>query len=196
MHSTPDLPDSELPVGDARGGDPRAWDVLVRRYQAPLFAYIEDLVRDRATSLDLVQDTLIRAIRYLPGLRDDRRFGSWLFGIAHQRVLLHWRRRGRSPFADTPLPEKAECAEESPDLSLIRTEEAAGLLAAIDDLPPAQRSVVLLHFLENFALADIAEITGTSLGTVKSRLHYAKHALRRSLQAAASPTSHEDKIPT
>lgn len=188
--------DSDLPVDAARRGDARAWDVLFRRYQAPLFAYVDDLVHHHATSLDIVQDAMIRASCHLANLREDARFGSWLFSIAHQLVVRHWRREGRSPFSDEPVPEESTDGAITPDLRTIQEEDASGLLAAIDQLPTAQRSVVLLHFLEDFPLAEIAEITGTSTGTVKSRLHYAKLALRRILRPTNSPTPHENQIPT
>ena len=179
--------DADLPVDAARRGDPRAWDVLLHRFQAPLFAYIEDLVRHHATSLDIVQETMIRASRHLASLRDDARFGSWLFAIAHQQVIRHWRRQGRSPFTEEPPPEASEDGTVTPDLQTIRAEEVSEVLAAIDGLPAPQRSVVLLHFLEDFPLAEIAEITGVSVGTVKSRLHYGKLALRRVLRPPTAP---------
>lgn len=180
-------PQVALPIDAARRGEPEAWDALVRRYQLPLFTYVMDLVHHHATSLDLVQETLVRATRHLPALREDGRFGSWLFGIAHQLVIRHWRRLGRSPFSEEPIPEEGAGIEVAPDLELVREEEAAALLAAVDALPAPQRSVILLHYLEEFPLDEIAEITGTRVGTVKSRLHYAKRALRESLAGVLSP---------
>ena len=173
--------EAPLPVAAARAGDPAAWETLFRRYQLPLYAYAMDLVRHEPTSLDLIQETFLRATRHLPGLRDDGRFGSWLFGILHQLIVAHWRRTGRSPFGDEPVPADEPAPEALPDFDLIRREDATVLLAAVDALPEAQRSVVLLHYLESFSLADIAEISGASVGTVKSRLHYAKKTLRERL---------------
>jgi len=177
---------SDLPVAAAREGDAQAWDTLIRRYQLPLFTYVMDLVHHHATSLDLVKEVFMRATRHLPSLREDGRFGAWLFGIAHQQVIQFWRRRGRSPFSDQPVPEDFANPTLAPDLDAIREEDASELLAAIDQLPVPQRSVILLHFLEDFPLAEIAAITGASLGTVKSRLHYAKRALRHRLKPQCS----------
>jgi RNA polymerase sigma-70 factor (ECF subfamily) len=64
----------------------------------------------------------------------------------------------------------------------LRKEQEAAFLAALDRLPPAHRAVLVLHFLEEFSLEEIATITDTPLGTVKSRMHYAKQALRKLLQ--------------
>ena len=74
-------------VRAARAGESDAWDTLFKRYQLPLYAYVKELVRDEQTSLDIVQETFINAARHIAGLRDDARFGSWLFGIAHQKCV-------------------------------------------------------------------------------------------------------------
>src|SRR5215813_12598138 len=84
-----------LPVPIARAGDPAAWDVLFRRYQLPLYVYVFELVHDEQGSLDIVQETFINAVRHIGGLREDSKFGSWLFGIAHQRCVQRWRKQVR-----------------------------------------------------------------------------------------------------
>src|SRR4051794_17678377 len=109
-----------LPVLQARAGDAEAWDALFRRYQLPLYVYIFEMVRDEQTSLDLVQETFINAVRHLGSLRDDAKFGSWLFGIAHQKCIQRWRKRAREEmlcdeFANAPLQ-----FETAPDDLLIR----------------------------------------------------------------------------
>jgi RNA polymerase sigma-70 factor (ECF subfamily) len=169
-------------VQAAREGVAEAWDKLFRRYQLPLFTYVHELVRDEQTSLDIVQETFIRAVRYLGSLRDDAKFGSWLFGIAHQRCLQHWR---RSRHDLLPLEDQAaDLADPADDPSewLLRQEQEARFMNGLSQLSPEHRAVLLLHFLEGFSLLDIAAITGTELGTVKSRLHCAKKALRRRLE--------------
>jgi RNA polymerase sigma-70 factor, ECF subfamily len=172
-------------VRAAREGDPDAWDQLLRRYQLPLFAYVSELVRQEQTSLDIVQETFINAARHIASLREDARFGSWLFGIAHQKCLQYWRRQGRETrfvAPEEPLPDEMPAAADDPSEWLIRQEREEEFLAALDRLPSPHRSVVLLHFLEEFPLAEIAAITGAPLGTVKSRLHYAKRMLRQLLE--------------
>ncbi len=180
MTSVADLPET-LPVAAARHGDPDAWDTLFRRYQLPLYSYVTDLIRDPQSALDLVQEVFLRAVRHLDSLREDARFGSWLFGIAHQQVIQFWRRRGRQPLATEPVPEDSEASDPEPGLDLMRREDGSRLLAALDALPEAHRGVLLLHYLEDFPLAEIAVITGVPLGTVKSRLHHARRALREGL---------------
>src|SRR5438046_6087694 len=86
---------TKLPVPQARAGESEAWDVLLRRYQMPLYVYVYELVHEEQTSLDIVQETFINAARHVGSLREDAKFGSWLFGIAHQKCLQRWRKQAR-----------------------------------------------------------------------------------------------------
>jgi RNA polymerase sigma-70 factor (ECF subfamily) len=172
----------QLPVQPARDGNPAAWDALFRRYQLPLYVYVFELVRNEQTSLDLVQETFIAAARHIGGLRDDEKFGSWLFGIAHQKVIQLWRKHGGKEILFDEIPESPDEFENSPDILLIRREQEIEFMKLLDQLPSPQRSVLLLHFVEDFSLEEIARITETRPGTVKSRLHYAKRALRKLLE--------------
>ena len=172
----------QLPIAQARAGSPQAWDVLFRRYQMPLYVYVVELVHDEQTSLDIVQETFINAVRHLGSLREDQKFGSWLFGIAHQKCIQRWRKQGREEaLLDEFAGATPECQPDPLEL-LLRAEQEEQFMELLDRLPPAQRSVLLLHFVEDFSLEEIAAITGTQLGTVKSRMYYAKKALRKLLQ--------------
>ena len=173
-------------VQGARAGEPDAWDRLFQRYQRPLYTFVYELVRQEQPSLDLVQDTFISAVRHLGSLRDADRFGSWLFGIAHQKCLQRWRQAGRAGRVvddEQPVPEDAVSAENDPAAWLIQREQEEAFMSALNQLPPPHRAVLLLHFIEDFPLEEIAAITGAPLGTVKSRLHYAKKQLRQRLDA-------------
>lgn len=178
----PEVADIEqLPVAQARAGEPAAWDTLFRRYQMPLYVYVFELIRDEQASLDIVQETFIASVKHLGCLRDDGKFGSWLFGIAHQKVIQRWRKRTEVLFDE--VPETPDEFETSPDDLLIRREQEAEFMKLLEQLPPPQRAVLLLHFIEDFSLEEITRITETQIGTVKSRLHYAKKALKKLLEA-------------
>ena len=168
----------QLPVAAARAGSPDAWDALFQRYQLPLYAYVFELIRSEQDALDVVQETFIRATRHLDSLREDDRFGSWLFSIAHQKCVDRWRKSGREEPLEPEIAEALPDFENDPGELLIRREQESEFMKLIEQLPLPQRSALLLHFVEDFPLEEIARITGTSLGTVKSRLHYAKKALR------------------
>src|SRR6058998_411476 len=107
----------ELPVQEAKAGDPEAWNRLFQRYQLPLYVYIFELVRDEQTSLDIVQETFINAIRHIGSLREDDKFAGWLFRIAHQKCVQQWRRRDRE--VEPEIPE----TDHSPVELLIREEQ-------------------------------------------------------------------------
>src|SRR6266567_1534609 len=178
----------QLPVPQARAGKPQAWDTLFRRYQLPLYVYVFELVHDEQASLDIVQETFINAVRHLGGLRDDEKFGSWLFGIAHQKCIQRWRKRRGEETALEEFSAVLAEVEDDPAEWLIRQEHEAEFMQLLNQLPLPQRSVLLLHFIEDYSLEEIASITGTRVGTVKSRLHYAKKALRKLIEG----THHED----
>ena len=123
-------------------------------------------------------------MRHIGSLRENEKFGSWLFGIVHQKCLQQWRRQSREEklFEEfTGAPPEAE-AEGGPDELLIRQEQESEFMKLLNRLPLPQRSVLMLHFIEEFSLEEIALITGAQLGTVKSRIHYAKKTLRDRLQ--------------
>jgi len=174
--------DETLPVAAARAGESDAWAALFRRYQLPLYVYVVELVHNEQTALDIVQETFVNATRYLRSLREDRKFGSWLFSIAHQKCQQHWRkpRRDEVPADECELELGAD--DVAPFDLLIRREQEEEFMSLLNQLTEAHRSVVLLHFLEEFPLDEIAEVTGVSVGTVKSRLHYAKRELRKLME--------------
>ena len=172
----------QLPVAQARAGDTAAWDTLFRRYQLPLYVYVFELVHDEQTSLDLVQESFINAARYIGSLREDAKFGSWLFGIAHQKCIQRWRKQARDEVLREELAAAPPDFEDDPAEFLIRAEQEAEFMKLLNQLPLAQRSVLLLHFVEEFSHEEIAGITGEHIGTVKSRLHYAKKTLRKILE--------------
>jgi len=168
----------QLPVAAARDGEAAAWDALFRRYQLPLYVYVVELLHNEQAALDVVQETFINAARYIRSLREDAKFGSWLFSIAHQKVQQHWRKPRRDEPLDDDAGDELVAPDELPADVLIRAEQEEELMSLLNQLSEAHRSVVLLHFLEDFSLEEIASVTGLSVGTVKSRLHYAKKALR------------------
>src|SRR5207248_11710194 len=109
---------------------------------------------------------------------------SWLFGIAHQKCIQRWRKQNREDafLGEIRAAPSEDEADSSPLDLLIRAEQEAEFVKLLNRLPLPQRSVLLLHFIEEFSLEEIAGITGAQLGTVKSRLHYAKKALRKLIE--------------
>lgn len=180
-----EVPEVREAVAKVRLGQTEAWDILFRRYQMPLYVYICEVVGDDSAALDLVQETFMRAAKYVGQLREEARFGAWLFGIAHQRCI-EWFRKRR--LQTTPLEEVEDSVaaiavdEWDPAAMLVRQEDAQAVLAALDQLPTFHRAVLILHEMDELSLDEIAGVLKVPLGTVKSRLFNARKALRRMLQ--------------
>jgi RNA polymerase sigma-70 factor (ECF subfamily) len=168
----------QMPVLEAKAGDPAAWDALFGRYQLPLYVYVFELLHNEQASLDVVQETFISAVRHIHGLREEAKFAGWLFGIAHQKCIQCWRKRTREENVLEEVGATPPEFETAPDDLLIRQEHEQEFMCLLNQLPLAQRSVLLLYYLEEFSVEEISEITEAAPGTVKSRLHYAKKALR------------------
>src|SRR5881628_1197251 len=113
----------QLPVPQARAGEPAAWDVLFKRYQLPLYVYVFELVRDEQASLDVVQETFMSAVRNIGGLRKNEKFGGWLFGIAHQKCIQHWRQQSRTKGVDAGDLDSVSDDDPNPRDWLISKEE-------------------------------------------------------------------------
>jgi RNA polymerase sigma-70 factor (ECF subfamily) len=170
----------QLSARRARAGDAAAWNILFKRYQLPLYTYVFELIRHEQASLDIVQESFISAVRHIGSLREDGKFGSWLFGIAHQKCAQYWRRQRPE---NIPIEEQADLPDPAvgPAEVLISKEQEAEFMRILGRLSQPHRAVLLLHFVEDFSIEEIAAITGARPGTVKSRLHYAKSAFRQLL---------------
>src|SRR6476646_2435746 len=113
----------QLPVSAARAGSSEAWDTLFKRYQLPLYAYAFELVHDEQSSLDIVQETFINAARHIETLREDAKFGSWLFGIAHQKCIQLWRQKSREQSWRDECNELEQAFEDDPAELLVQKEQ-------------------------------------------------------------------------
>src|SRR5271154_5777106 len=123
----------QLPVREARAGDAAAWNALFKRYQLPLYTYVFELTHHEQASLDIVQESFINAARHIGSLREDEKFGSWLFGIAHQKCAQHWRRQRPE---NVPLDEQEDFPgdDTGPDEILIVKEQEAEFMKMLEQL--------------------------------------------------------------
>jgi RNA polymerase sigma factor (sigma-70 family) len=158
-------------------GEREAFDALIARWHAPLWRYAVRLTNDRDAAADVVQDVWLRVVRGLTTLRDAARFRAWLFGIA-RRVLMD---RLRLRYAE-PAMEPLDLGEiEEPPADEERADDSALLQAELDRLPLLEREVLVLFYLRELSLNDIAAIAAIPVGTVKSRLFRARQMLRTQL---------------
>jgi len=163
----------------ARRGDVDAFRHLVDLHDRRLLYFVLRFVADGETALDILQDVWLILFRRLPELRAPEAFRVWLYQIAHDRVVDLLRRRRREEQAHEVLRNGLVEYEEGPEE---RLEQVELVHHALDQLSPEHREVLLLRFLEELSLEEIAEALRLSLGTVKSRLHYARLALRRQVE--------------
>jgi len=180
--------DDEQLVTAARRGDLDAFNILVLRYERPVFNLCLRLLRDAASAEDVTQDTFVRAWGAIASFRGDA-FRPWLFRIATNRAhdLLRVRARrpasslDAEPFEREPIWSTHAPAGEAPEAHALRRELAVHLERALAALPDDQRLVVLLSDLHGCDYQEIAATTGAALGTVKSRLSRARARLRQIL---------------
>ena len=183
-------------------GDAQAFEALYDRHAARLWRYLLRSSGDAASADELSQDVWFsvarQAAQYAPRAaapgRPAARFGTWLFTLARHRVVDRW--RAERPHASLDAPVAGDDALALADtlaapsgfgpLRRIETrQQAAQLLAALDALPPEQREAFLLQAEADMSVADIASTTGVPFETARSRLRYARAALRRTLETMA-----------
>ncbi len=158
-------------------GEPAAFDALVARWHEPLRLYLGRLIGDEDAAADTLQDCWLRVLRALPGLRDPARLRPWLFGIARRAAMDRFRRRHADAIdelADVSEVAAPDAPDDDPEL-LARMHEALGRL------PIMERDVLVLFYLQELSLAQLADVLQVPTGTVKSRLHRARRLLRRAL---------------
>ena len=177
----------QLLIERARSGDTRAFEDLARREERALYRHALRIVGTTSDAEDIVQDALFSAWRSIASFQG-LSFRAWLFRIATNRALDQLRSRKRRPELplDPPDDDKVSWAEPvapGPDLTQIAgdREALAAVESALEALPAEQRTALLLRDVEGFAYEEIAVITTVEIGTVKSRIHRGRLAVRNAL---------------
>lgn len=161
-----------------QAGDEAAFAELVERYGRRLRYYLRKMLGTEADAEDALQEVWIDVFSAIPRLADAGAFPAWLYRIARHRAFRRLRRRPR-----THLPlDEAEISEPTERDEPFSAQDAARIHAALDALPPEHREVLVLRFMEEMSYEEIAAVAGCEVGTVRSRLHYAKRALKRAIE--------------
>jgi RNA polymerase sigma-70 factor (ECF subfamily) len=161
-------------VTRAIAGDRDVLEDILAGLQGPLYRYISRLLSDRETAEDALQEVLFRICRKIVWLRDPELLRPWAFRIASRECFRQLRSEKRRGEEILDLDTLETGASES-----IPQEWEPRLLDWVDDLPPASRAVIVLHYLEEMSLYDVAAVLDILPGTVKSRLAYGLARLRR-----------------
>jgi RNA polymerase sigma-70 factor (ECF subfamily) len=162
-----------LLVARIRAGDEEAFEIMMARYQAPLFRYLRGLVGDHELANDLVQETFLRAYRAINSLDDPGLLRSWLYRIAHNQAISALRRRRLINWL--PLVFGQHVSAPAPERAAL---EAARVQAALARVPAQQRAPLLLHLVAGFSYAEVAALLQVSEGTVRMRISRGRATFR------------------
>jgi len=180
-------------IKGAQRGDPASFDRLVDQYAGRVFGLVYRLTGSKADAEDLMQEVFLRVVRMIGAYQHDGRFEAWLFRIAANLCRDRVRRSKRTPKTvalDAPPegPDEASsgprsfsdiaASTPSPDAGLVRTEELDALGKALEQLPDAERTVIMLRHFSQMSFKEIGEAMNTPLGTALARAHRALGRLR------------------
>jgi len=169
-----------------RDGDVRAFEALYARHKGPLYRYLQHLCRDRDVANDLFQEVWGKVIASRDRYEVRAQFNTFLFRIAHNCAVDHFRRTHRPTNQPTDLAELEEVLPgreaERPDLLASAAQVQDAFRRALEDLPPEQRAVFVLYEESGLSLEEIGKVTGVAMETAKSRLRYAIGKLRAALK--------------
>jgi len=178
-------------VSRVQEGDVAAFDVLVRKYRERLFGIIYNLTSNREDAADLTQESFIKAFSSINRFKGKSAFFTWLYRIGVNTSLSHLKRnRFRRFFSLENIQEEGSNAQVLETLAAKHQSEKGALLSelqeklneAMQKLSPKHRTVVVLFEIEGLSHQEISDIVGCSVGTVRSRLHYAKQQLQSDLK--------------
>ncbi len=178
-------------VKRVQAGDVAAFDGLILKYRERLFGVLYNLTSNREDASDLAQEAFIKAFQSINRFQGQSAFFTWLYRIGINGALTHLRKnRLRSFFSFEKLHDEDHASEiinqltdkKSADRSAIISELQEKLNEALQKLSIKHRTVVTLHEIDGLSHEEIAEVAGCSVGTVRSRLHYAKQLLQAELK--------------
>jgi RNA polymerase sigma-70 factor (ECF subfamily) len=159
-----------------RGGDAGAFETLYRRHRGGLYRFVLRAIKQPAAAEELFQEVWIRVIEARSRYAPQARFTTWLYTIAHNLLVDHWRRKGLTLVSlDT---EDVPSDSANPARHAEARESLARLVQALEALPAAQREAFLLHEEGGLSVAEIAVVTGAGEEAAKSRLRYAMAKLK------------------
>ena len=177
-------------VERARDGDDVAFSALVDLDGDQCYAIAYRILRDVERAQDVVQQGFLIAWRELPRLRDPERFSPWLRRLLVNACYEEHRRRRRWTSRIRALPDEGPVSDD-PTVSV---DDRDTLNRAFLRLSPQQRAVFVLHHHAGLSVADVADVVGVPVGTVKSRLHHAIRALRAAIVADSQVDSTEARL--
>jgi RNA polymerase sigma-70 factor (ECF subfamily) len=159
-------------------GEEAAFETLFERYNGRLLYYLRRMLGTSGQAEDVLQTVWMKVVRKIGTLEEPKAIRSWLYRIAHNQAVQHLRRSGR----EIALGEMEETLEATPEEEDSRPLDTARVHIALDEISPAHRAVMTLRFMDDLSYDEIARVVGCSIGTIRSRIYYAKRALKEQME--------------
>ncbi|WP_010529104.1 RNA polymerase sigma factor SigW [Lentibacillus jeotgali] len=177
-------------IKQVKRGDQSAFEDIVSFYQNKIYQHCYRMLGNKHEAEDISQETFIRAYVNIHSFDDKRKFSTWLYRIATNLTIDRIRKRKPDYYLDAEIKgtDGLDMYSQLATDSLLPEEEVQGMELQdyinqkISALPPKYRSVIILRYLEEFSLQEISDILNIPLGTVKTRIHRGREALRKKLR--------------
>lgn len=185
-------PEDGVLITSYRNGNEAAFNLLVDRYQSKVFTTIFLIVKDQDVAEDLLQDVFVKVLHTfnLDKYNEEGKFQPWVMRIAHNMAIDHFRKAKRYPTIlledGSNLLNSLSFAEDSSEEQRIKEETLAWVRNLIDELPEAQREVVIMRHYLDMSFQEIAEQTGVSINTALGRMRYALNHIRKKMKQVNS----------
>ncbi len=185
-------PDDSVLITLYRNGNEAAFNQLVDRYQSKVFTTLFLIVKDQDVAEDLLQDVFVKVIHTLNSdkYNEEGKFQPWLLRIAHNLAIDHFRKAKRYPTIlledGSNLLNSLNFASESSEQQQIKEETLVWVRNLIDELPEAQKEVVIMRHYLDLSFQEIAEQTGVSINTALGRMRYALNHIRKKMKQQTS----------
>jgi len=175
--------DEEL-VTRYQQGQSEAFDELTSRYQKKLYRLAYRMLGNHDDAQDAVQEVHIRLLKSLPNFLATAKFGTWLYRLAANTIIdFHRRRKSRGVHVPIEIELQSPVEQSDPDHHCEAGARQEALRLALQQLPEEQRTLLILRDREGMSNQEVANILGTEVGTLKSRLHRARRGLRKLLES-------------
>jgi len=168
-------PAPEALLARAAGGDRAAFAALYRQFERPLYRFVAGKLNDPFEANDICHEVFMEVWRQAARFEGRSSARTWIFGIAYRKTMDHFRKHGRT----VPTDDLPDTVDETPDAAtcLAAAQDAAHVRHCLDRLKTEMRMAVELAFYEDMTYAEIAEVSQTAEGTIKSRIFHAKKLL-------------------
>lgn len=185
-------PEDGVLITSYRNGNEAAFNLLVDRYQSKVFTTIFLIVKDQDVAEDLLQDVFVKVLHTFNSdkYNEEGKFQPWVMRIAHNMAIDHFRKAKRYPTIlledGSNLLNSLSFAEDSSEEQRIKEETLAWVRNLIDELPEAQREVVIMRHYLDMSFQEIADQTGVSINTALGRMRYALNHIRKKMKQVNS----------